>query len=56
MKGPGFKNALIDEISQAIEQRLGDNIELQVVTVESIPRDNSGKFQIFKSKIDADHS
>jgi phenylacetate-CoA ligase len=51
VKGRGFKESMITEIKETFNERLGNDISVNVSVVDNIPREKSGKFKIFKSNI-----
>ncbi len=47
----GFGEETIQSLRQAIQERLGDQIEIDIQKVDLIPRTNAGKFKAVVSKI-----
>ena len=49
VKGKGFKDSIILEIEQTYRQNLGSDMQVNVLIVDDIPREKSGKFKLFKN-------
>jgi phenylacetate-CoA ligase len=51
--GPGFCDSTAVQIRNGVKARLGQDVEVAVETVETIPADRSGKFRYVVSKVAA---
>ncbi len=49
VKGKGFKDSTILEIEETYRKNLGPEIQINVIIVDDIPREKSGKFKLFKN-------
>ena len=49
--GVGFESASIQALSRGFQGRLGDDVQIEVELVDSIPIEKSGKFRYISSKI-----
>jgi phenylacetate-CoA ligase len=51
VKGKGFKENTITEIKKTYAKNLGVDIKIDVLVVNDIPKEKSGKFKLFKTNI-----
>ncbi len=51
MKDSRFSDRTVEEIKQRLRHRLGD-VEVEVLVVDEIPMEKSGKFKAFITKVD----
>ena len=51
VKGRSFKDSIVAEIKQAYTRSLGDEVKVDVLMVDDIQREKSGKFRLFKTNI-----
>ncbi len=49
VKGKGFEDNTVLEIEQTYRQNLGSEMQVNVLIVDDIPREKSGKFKLFKN-------
>jgi hypothetical protein len=50
VKGIEFSSKTVEEIRERLRDKLGQ-VEINVVTVDQIPREKSGKFKSFIAKL-----
>ncbi len=51
VKGKGFKDNIITEIKKSYGKSLGPEMQIDVLVVDDIPREKSGKFKLFKTNV-----